>query len=196
MATSSHQIWFCVEAVQREVPQAGVLRAPDPVLAPRPAAVAQFQVGELPGPGVGGEGGDAVPADVGEPQLRAGVGAFLADDHPHPGRPGRQVQQAGELGDPGAGPDLAAGVIGRFPDPVREGEDGLVHVLGDGHADRVVQAAARAGQPGQEVMRAAAGVGADQHPPPLAAGQLGQRQPGHLDVLGRGVRPGVARAAA
>ena len=45
------------------------------------------------------------------------------------------------LGDPGPGRDLPAGVIGGFPDPVREGEDGLLHVLGDGHADRVVQAA-------------------------------------------------------
>jgi hypothetical protein len=40
------------EAVQREVPQAGVLRAADPVLAPGPAAVAQFQVCELPAFGV------------------------------------------------------------------------------------------------------------------------------------------------
>jgi hypothetical protein len=58
--------------VQREVPQAGVLRAADAVLAPRPAAVAQFQVSELPGLGVSGEAGDPVPADVGEPQLGAG----------------------------------------------------------------------------------------------------------------------------
>ena len=36
-------------------------------------------------------------------------------------------------------------------------------------------------------MRAAAGVGADQYPPPLVAGQLGERQPGYLDVLGCGV---------
>jgi hypothetical protein len=58
-----------------------------------PAAVTQFQVSELPGPGVGGEAGDPVPADTGEPQPGAGVGLFLADDHPHPLRPGRQVQR-------------------------------------------------------------------------------------------------------
>ena len=69
-----------------------------------------------------------------------------------------------------------------------------MHVVGDGHADGVVQAAARAGQPGQELVGAAAGVGADQHPPPRSAGQLRQREPGHLDVLGRGVRPGVPGA--
>jgi hypothetical protein len=43
-------------------------------------------------------------------------------------------------------------------------------------------------------MRAAAGIGADQHPPPQLAGQLGQRQPGHLDMLRRGIRPGVPGA--
>ena len=43
-------------------------------------------------------------------------------------------------------------------------------------------------------MRAAAGVGADQYLPPLAAGQLGQREPGHLDVLAGGVRSGVPGA--
>ena len=68
--------------------QAGVLRAADPVLAPGPAPVTQFQVSELPGPGVGRERSDAVPVDVGEPQLRAEVGTFLADGHPHSGRPG------------------------------------------------------------------------------------------------------------
>ena len=56
-----------------------------------------------------------------------------------------------------------------------------------------MQAAARPGQPGQELVRAAAGIGADQHPPPQLAGQLGQRQPGSLDVIGGGVGPGVAR---
>jgi hypothetical protein len=41
-------------------------------------------------------------------------------------------------------------------------------------------------------MGAAAGVGADQHPAALAAGQLGQRQPGRANMLSRGVGPGVA----
>jgi hypothetical protein len=66
-----------------------------------------------------------------------------------------------------------------------------VHVLGDGHADGVVQAAARAGQPCEEVVGAAAGVGPDQDPAPQVAGQLRQGEPGGLDVVGRGVRAGV-----
>ena len=78
-----------VKAVQREVTQPGVFGAADPVLAPGPAAMPQFQVRELPVLGVGGEAGEAVAIDVGEPQLRAGMGAFLADDHPHPFWPAR-----------------------------------------------------------------------------------------------------------
>jgi len=39
---------------------------------------------------------------------------------------------------------------------------------------------------------AAAGVGPDQHPPPQPGRQLGHRQPGGLDVVGGGVRPGIA----
>jgi len=54
--------------------------------------------------------------------------------------------------------------------------------------------AVRAGQPVQEVVGAAAGVGADQHPAPGLAGHLGESELGHRDVLGRGVRSGVASA--
>jgi Amidohydrolase len=73
-------------------------------------------------------------------------------------------------------------VIGRFPDPVRQGEDGLGDVVGDGHAHRVVQAAARAGQPSQEVM-GATGIGADQHPPPQL--ELRRTAPGEIAGLHR-----------
>jgi hypothetical protein len=56
------------------------------VLTAGAAAVAQLKLGEL---GVDGEGGEPVAIDVGEAQLRAGVRAFLADDHPHPRWPAR-----------------------------------------------------------------------------------------------------------
>jgi hypothetical protein len=41
-------------------------------------------------------------------------------------------------------------------------------------------------------MSPAAGVGADQHPPPQAAGQLRQGQPGGFDVVSCSVRASVA----
>ena len=64
------------EALEGKVPQPGVLRAADPVLAPGPPAVPQFQVSELAFARVGGEGGEPVPVDAGEPQLRSrGAGA-------------------------------------------------------------------------------------------------------------------------
>jgi hypothetical protein len=74
--------------------------------------VPQFQVRELAAFRVGGEGGEPVPVDIGEPQLRPGMRPLLADDDPHPGRPGGQVRQAGDVGDPGAVPDLPVPVIG------------------------------------------------------------------------------------
>ena len=91
--------------------QAGVFRGPDPVLGAGAAAVPQLQVGQLAarpaGGGVGGERGDPPPVGVGDPQLRAGVRALLADDDPHPGRPAGQVEQAGQLGDHRALADLS-----------------------------------------------------------------------------------------
>ena len=38
---------------------------------------------------------DPVPVDVGDPQLRGGVGSFLADDHPHPRWPPGHVHLSG-----------------------------------------------------------------------------------------------------
>ena len=69
--------------MEGEVAQAGVLGAADPVLAPGPAAMAEFEIGELPAAGAGGKAGEPVPADVGEAQLRAGKGTFLAHDDRH-----------------------------------------------------------------------------------------------------------------
>jgi hypothetical protein len=90
-ATISHQIWVLLITVQRQVPQPGVLRAADPVLAAGPA-VPQFQVSQLPGLSAGGKRGEPVPVDIGEPELRTRMRAFFADDDPHALRPGRQVQ--------------------------------------------------------------------------------------------------------
>ena len=78
------------EALERQVPQPGVLGAPDPVLAPGPPPVPQFQVGELAALRVGGQAGEPVPVDVGEPQLRAGCGrSFRAMTRILAGQPSR-----------------------------------------------------------------------------------------------------------
>jgi len=61
------------------------------------------------------KGGDAQPVGVGEPQLRAGVRAFLAQDQPGPGRPTARVDEIGGFGDPGAVADAAAGIDRRIP---------------------------------------------------------------------------------
>jgi len=69
-------------------------------------AVSQLQARDLAGDhaaaGVGEERRHPVPVDVGEGELRARMGAFLAQDQPRPFRPRRQVDHAGGLGDSGA----------------------------------------------------------------------------------------------
>jgi hypothetical protein len=85
--------------------------------------VAQFQVRELPFPRVRGEGGEPVPAKVGEPQLRPGMRPFFADDDPHPGRLGRQVRHPGDVRDPGPVPDLAVAVVSGCPGACGDLED-------------------------------------------------------------------------
>jgi len=73
-------------------------------------------LGEQPGCPVGAEVAKQVnrcpPISVNR-SCAPGLGAFLADDDPHAFRPGGQVEQAGELGDPRAIADLPVTVIGR-----------------------------------------------------------------------------------
>src|SRR5436305_1872632 len=68
-------------------------------------------------------------------QLGAGVGAFLADDHPGSLRPGGQIQVAGDLGHPGPVTGLAV-VFGRpTPRTLRPFPDGLADLFGDGETE-------------------------------------------------------------
>jgi hypothetical protein len=126
---------------------------------------------------------DPVAVDAGDPQLGAGVRAFLAGGDPHALRPGRQFEHAGELGDPVA--DSPVTVTGRGPRLGRHCGDRLLNVAGDGEPDRLGQPPPRFGEPGKEIMGAAAGVGAHQHPPPQVPGQLRERELHRLDVIGR-----------
>lgn len=101
--------------VEGQVTQAGVFGGADAVLDAGVAAVPQFQVGELAAFGVGEEAGDTESVGVGEAELRAGVGAFLAQDQPGALRLGGQVDHAGDLGDPCSVAGFAVGVVGRRP---------------------------------------------------------------------------------
>ena len=64
--------------------------------------------------------------------------ALLADDDPHPRGPAAGVEQAGDVRDPGALPDLAAAVIGGSPRIGGNFADGGLDVLGDHHVAEVV----------------------------------------------------------
>jgi hypothetical protein len=77
----------------------------------------------------------------------------------------------------------------------RDLEDGLVDGVADGHADRVRQPPAPLGEPGDELVSAASGVGTDQRltSAPVLLRQLGQGELGRFDVVGRGVAARAAR---
>ena len=63
-------------------------------------------------------------------------------------------------------------------------------IVGDRHADGVVQPPGLGGQPVQEPVRAA-GVGPDRDLPPQVTRELRDREPGRLDAIGGGVGVGV-----
>ena len=42
---------------------------------------------------------EAVPVNIGEGQLRAGMGIFAAGDHPHPVGPAGEIDEVGDLRD-------------------------------------------------------------------------------------------------
>lgn len=109
--------------------------------------------------------------DVGAAQLRARVRAFLAHYQSFALRPADE-DIPGEVGDPCAAADLAAGLDGRAPDRGRNQEYGVVDLVG------------------------VAGTGADQCPPPapVPGRELGQRDQGCGDVVGGGVTARVPRS--
>ena len=166
--------------------------------------MAQLQAGKLARDhavgGVGEKPGDPVPVGIGEPQLRAGMRALLAQDQSGPGRPFRQVHQIGGLGHPGAVADAAVGLHRRIP-PIG-GVEGVDRVA-DPSVDRAAQrephrgVAARGGEP----MGGAGGVRADQdlwrvrviRARAVLRWQRIECLAQHGDVIGGGVTAGVAR---
>lgn len=104
------------ESLQRELLKAHVLRVANPVLAARAATVTQLEDGELSAASVGRERGDPHPVVVSDSQLCPGVRSFFPHDHAHPVGPACEVQQPGEVCDPGpvSNPVIVA-VIGRRP---------------------------------------------------------------------------------
>lgn len=184
------------EGFEGQVPHPGVFTGFDAVLAARPAAVAQLEVGQLPAGGVGDERGQPEPVDVGEPQLGAGVWAFFSYHQPHPGRPAGKVDQVGDFGDPRPVADLTVGVVGGGPHLLGNLVHRLDQGLGEGEPERVLHAACVAVL--HEFVGAATSVGAYQHfppdPPRRRPRQLLQCLGEDRFVVGGGVRAGIAGA--
>ena len=137
---------------------------------------------------------EAVAVMVGETQLRAGVGALAADDHARPGRPAVQLQQIGDLADLPVGPWAAVLVQRAHPVLIGDLEDRFADGVGGVVADRVADPALPA--PAQQLMGGAGAVDAQQEVDVLdvLGGDLRQRLLGDRDLVGGGVRAGVARS--
>src|SRR5260370_945364 len=78
-------------------------------------AMGRLEGGDVLAVLVGDEALEAVPVDVGEGELRAGVGTLAPADQPGSLRPTLEVDLAGQLGNPGAVTRLAIGVDRGLP---------------------------------------------------------------------------------
>lgn len=183
-----------VEPLEWEVGQPGVFGDPDPILAPGPRPVANFQVSQLSADCVRRECRQTVSVDIIKTQLSAWMWAFTTDDDSHPCRPVARVEDSGEFGDVGPVAGVAAGVVGGFPRfQLREFAVENRHRRRQHEPDRIGQAPP--GEEVQEVMGAASGVGADEHiltRTSLPAGQASENVFDQSDVVGGGVRSGIA----
>ena len=108
----------------------------DAVLDPGVLAVSLLEPGELAGDDAVGRVGDerCVPEPFGvieQRQLVAGMRPFPADDHPGTGRPHSEVNEAGDLGHPGAIAD-PVGFDGDLPQGFGSLNDRLADRDGDG----------------------------------------------------------------
>lgn len=181
-----------LEPVQGQIPQARIFRDADTVLAARPLAVPELEIGELPSCRVRDERCQPVAVNVLEAELRARMRAFPADDDAHTRRPLLQVHEPGELGNVRAVSDVAVGVVSGRPDLFGDLFVELWRLEREREPNRVGESAS--GEPGEELVRAAAPVGADQNSlpgPGRAAWELRECLLDDVDVIGRGVRPRV-----
>jgi len=87
------------EAGRGQVGHAGVFGVADAPFDASTAAVERFDIGDVVIDTVGDEYLEAVPVNIGEGQLGAGVRVFASSDHPHPAGPAGEIDEVGDLGD-------------------------------------------------------------------------------------------------
>ncbi len=118
------------EIAEGHVPQPGVFVVADVVLDAGAGAVTTLKDRYLAAGLVGEDRLEAVPVDIGEGQLRPGVRALAAHDHPRTLRPAGQVELLGDLG------DLPVGALGLVlvdrcdPGGIGRSEDRGAHLVG------------------------------------------------------------------
>ena len=182
------------ESARRQVGAAGVFEVADQSLGSSAAAVDRFEVGDVGVGLVGDERLEAVPVDIGERELGAGMGD-LRDGRSSGSLPASRstVDEVGDLGDLGV--VAVVGAVG--------GDRRLPRRFG------IAKHAARTGSVRSWPTRTARCVPGRRRRSRATAGRVGpgdhlHRRSGrsgagrgpveHADVIGGGVRPGVARS--
>jgi hypothetical protein len=159
-------------------------------------AVAGLQGGQIVVGLIGDEALKAVPVDVGERELGAGMRALAADDEPGAGGETVGGESAGDLADFGVFPQVPVDVDGC--DPVGGDPDGFADRFGDrqadGEPDVQVLLLAQGPDVGEEAVAGAGRITAqqDRGAVPVRVGDLGEGVVEDGDVVAGGVRPGPA----
>ena len=151
------------ERVRGQVGQPGVFGVADVSFGAAAAAVERFEVGDVGVGAVGDEHLEAVTVDIGEGELRAGVGFFAAGDHPASRAASREHgDEVGDLGDLGVlAPVGAVGADRRLPRRFGQIDQDLGDVDGELMADHEPHVAVPAGV--DEAVRPAGRVGPGDH---------------------------------
>jgi hypothetical protein len=169
---------------------AGVLVVADVVLDVRAGAVTALEPGGLAGL-VGEDRLKAVSVVVGEGELRAGVCALAAHDHPRALGPARQVQCRGDLDHLAVGARGAVLLDRRIPVLIGDLEDLGPDRVAQFVAHRIADSGLAA--PVEQVVACARAVGSQQEPDALDVllRDLADRVFSDRDLVGGGIRASV-----
>jgi hypothetical protein len=185
------QAALMAKAAEGQVGEPGVFEIADPFLGSSSSALQRFEVGDVRIGLVGDEDLEAVPVDVGEGELGAGVGFLASGDGPSPVGPAGQIDHVGDLGDVGAFAFVVAiGGDGRLPPAGDNGQAGRADWFGQVVTDAEAHVCSTARV--DEAVGERGGVGpSDDLDHCGIHRQLRQSHRQQFDVIGGGVGPGV-----
>lgn len=195
MVTSWHHSWLRSKVSHGIDARPVSFGAADAVLNSSVGAVADIEGGDVGVLLVGEERGEPKPVDVVEGLLRSGMQRFAAHDQPRPSWPPRQLHKVGDLGHCSfaAWPATLGERLDRTVVVRIEIVDGGAYGVFERHPDREQQPTTA--DVAEQVVDRSGRIGTHQHLQLIGKfGQLVECPVEHPDLIGAGVRPGVAFA--